>query len=300
MNPPRLEPEAARAPAFGPWISSIKYGTSIAHASNVQLVVWIMAISEELLNAKIPLPAVQSITTMRHVQPESSFLNTSCPRLPLAICSTADAVESDAETIASAKSCCPNAGSKRLTKVGMTVSGLAIFPPRISLERALAKYAPPTITESANIASGAAFLVSAWLFRAKWRWISCGWAQMPIEVTIVRKITLSPGAPELKDMNPLLAAGLLVDDVGVPDLVVEGLGGRNRTWRLSRGMAATGAKTGWPFRQPGTHSPAAWPKKRQGSRAWSSMSKMRIMSGNRPKSLVAPGPLVTSVTPTRH
>lgn len=43
---------------------------------------------------------------------------------------------------------------------------------------------------------------------------------------------------------------------------------------LDEGAAQGGSRPD----QPGTHSPAAWPKKRQGSREWSSMSKKRVMA----------------------
>ena len=137
----------------------------------VQLVAQIRAMIEELFSAKTPLQTVQKMTTILHDQPVRCFLNTSLPRLPLAIWRSAEAVERDAETIARAKRCCPKAGRSLCTRVGSTMSGFVMPGPRMSLERALAKYAPPTTTERASIARGAAFLVSCTLFRAKCLWI---------------------------------------------------------------------------------------------------------------------------------
>lgn len=104
-NPPTDEERAAAAPPRGPKASSARYGTMMAHAMSVQLVAHIVAMIDELLSAKSALDAVQTMTTERQAQPWSSFFSMSRPRLPLAICSSAEAVDSEAETIASAKSC---------------------------------------------------------------------------------------------------------------------------------------------------------------------------------------------------
>lgn len=105
QNPPTEEVKAAELPAFGPSTSRARYGTIIAHASSVQLVVHMRAIMDELLRANAPLATVHSITTIRHDQPERCLSKTSLPRLPLAMCKSAEAVEREAETIAKANSC---------------------------------------------------------------------------------------------------------------------------------------------------------------------------------------------------